>query len=51
MAVILGAADFDGLEFVVTGDAGDVGPEFGLDRLVQAPLPLFGAEDDVDPQA
>jgi hypothetical protein len=40
MAMIFRAADFQGFEFVISGDA-DVGPEFGLDVRAQALLSLF----------
>jgi hypothetical protein len=41
MAMIFRAADFQGFEFVIAGDAGNVGPEFRLDVLAQALLSLF----------
>ena len=51
MAMIFRTADLDGFEIVITRDAGDVGPEFGLDVLAQAFLSLPGAEDHMDPIA
>ena len=51
MAMIFRAADLYSFEFVIAGDAGDVGPQFGLDVLAQALPSLLGAENQVDPIA
>jgi hypothetical protein len=51
MAMIFRAADLQGFEFMIAGDAGNVGPEFPLDVRAQAFLSLFRAEDHVDPIA
>ena len=51
MALILDAANPDGLKFVIAGDAGNVGPKFWLEFLAQAFLPLFRAEGHMDAQA
>ncbi len=49
--MIFSTTDLDSLEFVMAGDAGDVGPKFRLEFLAQAFLPLFGAEDHLDTHA
>ena len=46
--MIFGTADFHCLKFVIASDAGNVGPEFGLNVFAQAFFAIFSAEDYVD---